>query len=210
MKHHEDMSYVERFNENWVFEIPQYTGKSGNNPYDTLVYALRVNIDSGSKPENLGNGLHRLIVDNQDIYYWMEINDNVDIIVAMKVFRRGLAVNLIGKRNGATTYASDFYQNILNSITGSLLFSGDQLSDEGFKVWERLLNYGRTIMVYDPSNTDHYKKLNTVQELKDYLGSEENYKKYRYVLSENVRKQAPPHSDFELLRAYKLTFNIPL
>ena len=55
---------------------------------------------------------------------------------------------------------------------------------------------------------NNYQKLNTVDDLRNFYGSTNDYEKYRYVLSENNKKQALIYSNFELMRAYKLTFNI--
>lgn len=201
-------SYLQRFDESWIFEMPQGTGKSGHNPYPELLLVVKSNIDNGATPENLGNGLFRLIIDHDDVYFWIENSGQIEIIARLSQFTKGLAIELIGKKPGANAYASDFYKSILKSIPGSLLFSGNLLSDEGLFVWSRLLNSGVTIMVYDPANTQSFQNIADSDELKKFIGSTENYQQYRFVLSANKQIHETVKSEFELLRAYKLTFNI--
>jgi len=169
---------------------------------------IEANIENGHQPNNLGNNLFNLIIDQFEIYYWVSINSQIKIAARMSRFKNGLSVEIVGKEPGYEQFASEFYQSILLTIPGSLLFSGSLLSKEGLSVWKRLLNSGNVIMVYDPDNTKNFQKLNTVDDLQKFLGNTENYEKYRYVLSKNQTVQETIISEFNLLRAYKLTFNI--
>lgn len=204
----EDKSYIQRFNESWIFEMPRSTGPSGHNPFTDLKSAIESNLSSGYREENIGNNLSRLTIDPGEIYYWITINGEMKIAARLSNFKKGLAIELVGKDTGSNVFASDFYKEILKTISGSLLFSGNLLSDEGFSVWERLLNTGNNITVYDPTNTKNFQKVNTVDQLKNFLGNTPDYEKYRYVLSTNKNIQEAIFSEFNLLRAYKLTFNI--
>lgn len=188
------------FNEAWLFEMPRNTGIAGHSPYDDLLSAVTANLEDGIKPST-ANDLTFLYIDDQDIYCWF---GDFEIIANLTKFKKGLAINVVGKKPNATSYASDFYQQILQS-TGSLLFSGDILSSQGFGIWANLLASGKSLMVYDPLNTNMYKKLNSIEELNQFYGSTVDYEKYRYVLSENVNVLL---ANFDLMRTYKLTFNL--
>lgn len=203
-----EKSFIQRFNESWIFEMPRYTGPSGHNPFSDLKTVITANIENGHSPQKQGNNLFRLVIDSSELYYWISDNSQMKIVARLSKFKNGLAIELVGKEAGAGQYASEFYQSILSTISGSLLFSGALLSLEGLSVWERLLSSGDTIMVFDPNNTKIFQKLNTVDELKIFLGNTENYENYRFVLSKNSIAQESILSDFNLLRAYKLTFNI--
>lgn len=204
----ENKSYIHRFTESWLFEMARSTGPSGRNPYPELALSVESIINNDISPEIFPNGLRKIVLAADEIYCWIEKNNQIDIIARLSTFKNGLAIELVGKHPNSNTYASDFYQTMLDSTNMTLLFGGHLLSDEGFDVWIRLLNAGRTIMAYDPSDTNHYRKLNTPQDLTTYIGSTVDYEQYRYVLAENSNKQAVLYSAFELLRAYKLTFNI--
>jgi len=204
----DEKSFIQRFNESWIFEMPRYTGPSGHNPFSDLKTVIEANIENGHQPNNLGNNLFNLIIDQFEIYYWVSINSQIKIAARMSRFKNGLSVEIVGKEPGYEQFASEFYQSILLTIPGSLLFSGSLLSKEGLSVWKRLLNSGNVIMVYDPDNTKNFQKLNTVDDLQKFLGNTENYEKYRYVLSKNQTVQETIISELNLLRAYKLTFNI--
>lgn len=203
-----DLTYIQRFNESWIFEMPRSTGPSGHNPFLDLKSAIESNLSLGYQEEKLGNNLSRLTIDPSEIYYWATVKDEMKIAARLSNFKKGLAIELVGKNTGSDIFASDFYQTILKTIPGSLLFGGNLLSDEGFAVWEKLLNTENTIMVYDPTNTKNFQKVNTAEQLKNFLGSTPDYEKYRYVLSNNTNIQEAVFSEFNLLRAYKLTFNI--
>ena len=199
-----DKTYREIFNESWLFELPRDTGFSSNNPYDELLLVINSNIKNGFNVSQNGD-IYFLNVDAHDIYCWI---GDFEIITSLSKFKKGLAMNLVSKKPGSSIHASDFYQKILDASNSDLLFSGDLLSSQGLGIWKNLLAAGRTLMVYDPTNANTYQKLNTVDDLRNFYGSTNDYEKYRYVLSENNKKQALIYSNFELMRAYKLTFNI--
>jgi hypothetical protein len=60
------------------------------------------------------------------------------------------------------------------------------------------------LIVYDMSNTNNNKTINSEQELQSYISDE----KYRFVLSESLKQHSLVTTSFDLLRTYNLTFNL--
>ncbi len=194
-------SFREIFNETWLFEMPRDTGKVTHDTYSDLLATVNYYLGDGEKPAVI-NDVNFLTIDENEIYSWF---GDFEIIVSLSKFNKGLAVQLVGNKPNASIYASDFYKKILNANVGLLLFSGSLLSSQGLRIWERLLNAGQTLMVYDPYNINNYQKISTVEELKTFYGQTKDYEKYRYVLSE---KANTAFANFELMRTYRLTFNL--
>jgi hypothetical protein len=200
-------SYEKIFASRWLFEMPLYTGPSVHNPYHVLDIAIESNIDSyGIKPVQLSPTLFSLPLADDDIYFWIEHNGEKDIIAHTKKFRKGLAVLLIGKREGSNIFASDFYVDILKYTKQPLLFSDDKLSDEALKLWKRLLSFGKNITVYDSNNPDSFIQLSTAADLDKYMGILQKYTDYRFVLSNGNAVL----SEFKTYQMYKMVHNIPL
>jgi hypothetical protein len=143
------------------------------------------------------------------IYYWYEENDNILLGAEFLKSKKGLVVNFIGKPNkGKPPYASDLYNAVLtdlknnNQILHAVIISDRQLSDEGFNIWARLLKDGHKLLVYDYSQPgSNYIKIKSIAELNQYFKhDDENFKKYRYVLSEDGRHYAEIMGCFSLRR----------
>jgi hypothetical protein len=199
-------SYHNRFKREWLFEAPMSTGPSAHNPYDDLVSAVNNNIEAGNTPVTLANSLKKLVIGNQ-VTYWLEHDNTVDIITQFEQKANGLFVELTGKRPGANIYASDFYQMVLNDAK-QLIFSGDVLSDQGFGIWNKLFASGRKLFVYNTSNTDQSQTINSVADLENYLSNSPEFTKYRFVLSESAKQHSYVQTSFDLLKTYNLTFNL--
>lgn len=195
-------SYHDRFKKEWLFESPLSTGPSGHDPYNDLVMAIKTNIQSGNIPDDIGNGLKKLEMVTQ-VTYWLEHNNTVEIIAQFEKKANGLYVELIGKRAGSAVYASNFYEMILSNA-GRLIFSGDILSDQGLGIWKQLFKDGKKLFVYDMSDTNNNKTIDSEQELQSYMNDE----KYRFVLSESLKQHSLVTTSFDLLRTYNLTFNL--
>ena len=142
------------------------------------------------------------------ITYWVEKNDTIDIITQFEKTPNGLFVELTGKRPGADIYASNFYEMVL-ADSNRLIFSGDILSDQGFGIWNRLFADGRKLFVYDSTNISIFQTLDSEEELKKYIGNIPDYKRYRFVLSESTKHHSYVKTSFDLMRTYNLTFNRP-
>lgn len=199
-------TFSDSFNAKWLFDSPMLTGPSVHNPYDDLVYAVKTNIESGHAVVNLNHSLKKLTT-NDDIFYWIEINDKIDIISQLQSTPSGLFIELTGKNNSGTVYASEFYELILTDAK-RLIFSGNVLSTEGFGIWKQLLAHGKKLFVYDTNNPLNRETINSEQELKKFIGGTTDYKQYRYVLSESIKEHSSTVTSFDLLRTYNLTFGV--
>lgn len=195
-------SYHNRFKREWLFESPINTGPSGHDPYPDLVNSIRANINSGNIPIESNNGLKKLEIGNQ-ITYWIEKDNIIEIIAQFEKTTQGLFVELTGKRKGSTIYASKFYEMVL-ADAGRLIFSGDIISDEGAGIWHRLFQDGKKLFVYDMSNINYHQTIDREEDLQKYM----NDKKYRFVLSESLKQHTLVITAFDLLRTYNLTFNL--
>lgn len=195
-------TFKESFNKTWLFETPMSTGVSGTNPYNDLMATIKSNIEAGHAPVELANGLKKLDT-GVDIFYW--IDD--EIVSEFKQMPAGLFIELTGKRPGSAVYASKFYEMILSDAK-RIIFSGDILSDEGFGIWKQLFNKGKKLFVYNTDNAFDRATIDSEEDLKKYFGNTPEFRKYRYVLSENIKQHSPVSTSFDLLRTYYLTFNL--
>jgi hypothetical protein len=195
-------TFKESFNKIWLFETPMSTGPSGSNPYNDLMLSINSNINNGHNVVDISNKLHKLETP-ANIFYWI---DN-EIAAELEQKPTGLYVDLVAKKPGSTTYASTFYEMILADAK-QLIFSGDKISDEGIGVWKQLLNNGHKLFVYNTENAFDKNSINSVEELKKYLGPATEFQKYRYVLSESIKEHSTVTTSFDLLETYYLTFNL--
>ena len=194
-------SYHDRFRREWLFETPLSTGPAGHNPSSDLVMAVRANIQSGNELVDVGNGLKKLEIGGQ-VTYWLESEGLIEIIAQFEKKSLGLYVELFGKLKVSMVYASKFYEMVL-ADAGSLIFSGDIMSDQGLGIWRHLFRDGKKLFVYDTSNSTQYKTIDDEDELQSYM----NDKKYRFVLSESAKQHTQVTTSFDLLNTYNLTFN---
>jgi hypothetical protein len=200
------MSFPDRFRREWLFEAPVYTGPSTHDTFPDMLLALRTNLAAGNKSVDLGNGLKKLDLGNQ-VTYWLEKNQKINIITQFEKTPNGLYVELTGKRHGADIYASDFYV-MISQLTRRLIFSGELLSSEGHGIWKHLLDSGKGLFVYNIQNPAEYQTIDSEQDLLNYLGTAEEMKKYRFVLSESQQHHSYVVTSFDLLKTHNLTFGV--
>jgi hypothetical protein len=193
----------ETFNETFLFELPQWTI-----PKDYSVDIIHVIREKQTyfKTINLGNNFYKM-EGPQLIYYWYEQNGNILLGAEFKKEHHAVVVNFIGKPNkGTPLYASDLYLDVLadrKNIGGNInaiVTSDQQLSDEGFNIWAKLLKDGHKVTVYNPKIPNGYIKINSSDELKQYFNKDNNSKDYRYVLSESPQDDSEIRSFFNLRR----------
>ena len=202
------ITFKTSFNEYWLFESPMATGHSVHNPYDDLVYAIKENVQNGQQIINVSPLLKKLVLNNL-VIYWIENNNIIDIVAEFKKVPNGLYVEVIGKRQGSSTYACDFYKMVLQD-SGKLIFSGDVLSDQGFGIWKQLINSGSKLFVYNTDNALDRATVESEEELLKYFQGSVDYKKYRFVLSDSLKEHTAVKTSFELLRTYILTHGVDL
>jgi hypothetical protein len=142
------------------------------------------------------------------MYYWFEKNSNILLGAEFKKEHHALVVSFIGKLNkGIPPYASDLYNAVLNdrkNIDGNInamVMSDEQLSNEGFAIWDKLLKDNHKIMIYNPKLPgESYVKINSIDELRHYFSKGNDSKDYRYVLSESLMDDSEVRSFFSLRR----------
>jgi hypothetical protein len=166
------------FYETWIAESPKPIGLADYYEF------LKRNIDEllalGIKPISNRN-LRKIDLDSM-IYYWFEVNGDIQLAIELEKKPQGLVVHLLGKKDkGIGPYADELYDAILkDSKKGIRLFSDDQVPDSGLLVWKRLLRSGHKILAYDGYN---YRILHTENELIDNYN--DTAKNIRFVLTES-------------------------
>ena len=140
-------------------------------------------------PEKVKTGLYR-IVGQQLVYYWYGEADD-DIIIGTEMYRspQALTVNITAKNPAHKNhgpYASDLYLDILHTGGTPLrLMSDESLSDEGLKIWKRLLSQKCNIIVYDKNNPGQSKRVITSEKdlLQHFKHGDPTFKRFQYVLT---------------------------
>jgi len=174
------------FNETWLSEAPMRSNIGGT--YSAIVYDIKDHIQYNATPISIGNHLFK-IVETQTIIYWYEINGEIVLGTELDIKPQGLAVSITGKNPKFTNfppYASDLYDAILTDNHRSIrLFSDNQLTDEGLKLWKRLIMKGHHITLYDPKHPGQkFKTLSTPEELDMFFSDDDSQYYTQFVLSE--------------------------
>ena len=71
------MKLTDIIKENWLFEMPERTGKGVDN-FPILLTALKENIEAGFEITKLTVNINQLIA-NDIIFVWEEINNNPEL-----------------------------------------------------------------------------------------------------------------------------------
>jgi hypothetical protein len=144
------------------------------------------------------------------LLFWYEDNNEIYIAAEFSIDPYILTVNIIGKNlkfKKSYPYASDLYSEVLEDSKSNnpaiKLYSDKSLSEEGFKIWQRLLDKGHKISVYDVSDKNHIElqKITNIDDLKKYHMQDPEFQKYRYVISETSYTSDLNH--FFVLREYR-------
>ena len=200
------------FNETWLFEMPMGIGKI--NTFQEIEYIIRERQDIGTNVIKLQNNFFKM-VGYTLLYYWWGSETEVVLGIELQIKPQGLVVNLVGKNpsyKGKFPFASDLYDVILRDTDESIrILSDEQLSDEGYGIWKKLLSTGHKISVYDakePGKTFQYFK--TFDDMDQYFKLHNNeYKRYQFILSESVVSFGDTVSQFRT-RRYRETAGIDL
>lgn len=196
------------FNESWLAEMPMGTGKMGNNFYNNVVSSIRDFITHGVEPSDLGNGFKK-IQGQQVAYYWHEHNGTITIAAEFSVKPQALIVNGVAKNpsTNTTVHATELYDLVLKDNHKSIkLMSDDKLSDDGYKLWKRLLQMGHAISVYDNHNPGQtLQTLKSVEDMEQFFKvNDSSARRWQYVLSEQGVKLGETRSFFNTRRMREL------
>ena len=191
----------------WLTEAPMGTGPI--NTYPALAYTIKELIESGYKPVKVGD-LNKLTVEDV-IFYWYGTEEHIELGTELHVKPQALVVSVTGKDpklKGKKPYASELYTAILKDADKSIRFMSDeQLSDEGYSIWKKLLKLGHKVTVYDFNNPGRsMKSFSSEVELEEFFKhGDPEYKRYQYVLSEDLHKLGVVRMRFNLRRHRELT-----
>jgi rRNA maturation protein Rpf1 len=184
----------ENFSTTWLTEMPEGIGSF--ELIDALTYNLRdrVTQDPDSVVQ-LANGLKK-IEGTQVIYYWFEDKEgNVTLVGEFEKAPQALIVRGVGKiRKGKPPFASDLYNLVLQDrkqmpgqIDAIRLMSDTTLSDEGFKLWSKMIAQGHKIMAYDKQNPSQFQDISSTEDLAKFFKNDDtSFRRYQYVLSEST------------------------
>jgi len=183
------MSNREDFINTWLCEMPENIGYM--EMFDMYEYNIHDLKKHNASITNIKDNLYK--AGDRVINYWYE--DNNDILLGMELRKEseGLVVTSVAKNpmyKGRPPFASDLYNEVLKDTKYHLrIISDEQLSEEGFNIWAKLLQQGHKISVYDRGSETPGQSLITidsVEELKKYHQEDDtDYRDIQYILSEN-------------------------
>jgi len=179
------------FNETWLTEMPENIGYT--EMYDVLTYNI-ADIKKAATPEEISPGFFRYDGE-QSVYYWYETDNVVTLGVEFYKKPQSLVVAMVSKRHrGRKPFASDLYNAVLKDrnaggINSIRIMSDEQLSEEGFKIWARLLSQGHKISVYVARNPGQsFTQINNIEDMKKYFKDDDtDYQQYQYVITESKK-----------------------
>lgn len=187
----------------WLAEMPEGIGQV--NLADTVAYGIKDRIKHGAVPNDLGAGLMK-IEGQQTVYYWYEKSGNILLAIEFTKGAQALIVNAVGKFNkGQPPYATDLYdavladrKNIAGSVNSIKLMSDKQLSDDGIKIWQRLLQQGHKISVYNNKQPGQsFIEITSIDKLMQYFQDDNtDFQQWQYVISESGPAYAETRSFF--------------
>ena len=183
------MSNREDFINTWLCEMPENIGYM--EMFDMYEYNIHDLKKHNASITNIKDNLYK--AGDRVINYWYE--DKNDILLGMELRKEseGLVVTSVAKNpmyKGRPPFASDLYNEVLKDTKYHLrIISDEQLSEEGFNIWAKLLQQGHKISVYDRGSETPGQSLITidsVEELKKYHQEDDtDYRDIQYILSEN-------------------------
>jgi len=185
------------FIETWLFESPEGISSVALAPsIEAIISDVKntIQLSSDYKVEQLAHNFYKIEM-RQVVYYWYEQSGKMLLGAEFLKKPQGLVVSAIGKFNkGQPPFASDLYnavltdrKNIEYGVDAIRIMSDEKMSEEGLGIWEKLLQQGHMIMVYDAQATPGQSqiRITNVPELKAFFRLKDPaFKRYQYVLSE--------------------------
>jgi hypothetical protein len=158
---------------------------SGNDPtftammWDSLEDRLLRSLKKGMKPQRAANGFWKLESGSQAMY-WAQKNKLPILIGWFTKTPNALTVQGVGKHPAEMKpFASDLYNAVLADHKSIQLKSDKAVSDEGFKIWTRLLAQGHKIFVQSPDN--ELTPISSPEQLKQFHNKAHEH--YRFVIT---------------------------
>jgi hypothetical protein len=189
------------FNETWLCEMP--SGLGSFETFDTLEYSIKDFLTHGLKSEVLHSDLRKIDA-GEVLLYWFGTDTEVKLGTELRKKPEALVVSITGKNprlRGKAPYASDLYAAILKDSGRNIrLVSDTQLSDEGLKLWKKLVKLGHRVSVYDRDEPgESFKSFESPNELDAFFKDDDtNFTRYQFVLSEDVKQFCSMRASFRL------------
>lgn len=201
------------FNQSWLTETPMGIGSMskevGTRFFDTITYRIQQRLDNGEQVQSLPSGIKK-ITSAEVAHYWHETNQgSIAIAVEFAVKPQALIVQGVAKNplTGSPVSAADLYSQVLADNHRSIrLLSDDRLSDEGYRIWQRLLSQGHVISVYDQQNPGQEpQSLDSVEDMDQFFKRlDPAYRRWQFVLSESGIKLSEMQGYFATRRMREL------
>jgi hypothetical protein len=186
--------------------MPMGTGSAAT--YDGLLKVVKEFITYGIKPKKINGNLFSIKSDDK-LIYWYGDEDKFDIIVELIITADTYIVSLLGKNpdlKGKVPFASSLYADILRDAQhGIVIMSDELLSDEGQDLWKKLISLGHKVSIFDATKPGlSFDTVSKPEDLDAYLKhGDADFKKYRYVLSEDSAVFAKIKSAFIRRKIYE-------
>ncbi|VVC06068.1 Uncharacterised protein [uncultured archaeon] len=195
------------FAKSWLFESPLNIGFAEH--FEAILFDIDDWIDAGFKPISLGGGYFKIVGETKLYYFHRNLKNEIDISVELEKTPQNVTVRLLGKDpqyKGKLPYASDLYAKILDDNRTIRILSDDQLSEEGFKLWERLFNMGYFIGIYNRLSLSGHPwiEITSKEQMKKYFGTSPRqfFKTHQFVAA-NRKNFVECRSNFHTQRLYE-------
>ena len=179
------------FESTWLAESPNGIPKTDLSA--SIITAIRDRLNYGFRAIELGSG-YKKIEGDQVVFYWYEDTGKILLGVELEKRYQALVVNGVGKANrGVPPYASDLYDVVLRDrknmpgMNSVRIMSDRDLSEEGLAIWQRLLEKGHKVSIYDAANPGQsFVEITSVEDMQQYfkMGDKE-FRRWQYIISES-------------------------
>lgn len=200
---------MQQFKNTFLLESPQRIDHHNlNGVVHDLATIINAHISLGDIIRVISNNVFRIKVAGL-LFYWMADNNKRDgkIILAVQCHEEPLAiiVKMLGKDEnyiGKPPFVTDLYGAIIKDLDKSITFMSDEtLTIDAFAAWQRLFQQEYKILVFDqehPAKT--ITPILSVTDLEKYYNTDQNFKRYQFILSENLEQINEAFSGFDLYR----------
>lgn len=196
----------DNFETTWLVEMPMSVGNIS--VFAQLVSNIKEKINLNYTVITISNDLYK-INGLTSLLYWYQFNDEIILAIELEKAPQGLLVSLVGKNEkfkNKPPFAYNLYDAILKDQKEPIkLLNDDKLSDDGYKLWQKLFNLGHKITVYDGTNpTKTFKTFDSSEDFDNYFGNKD-MQRYRFVLTESGSILGDLVSLFEIYYFKKLS-----